>query len=300
MMKKFLLISITLYLLFFLKINCFAQYDRNYVKFNFHIIENNPIGIIKLKLNDERVKLKYFASKDYYGQNLGERFQNWARTRQLILASSGTYYYYPDNSNRERSVALPVGFCSENGKILNKNFEKKLDGLAMVFTNGKIIVQNIKNKIEIVLVNGLKLKLNLNDPIDRNIFFNWIEEVKATVFQTHLFIFNDEVLIGKTANLNKDYRRFLASGINQNNEEFHFILNLPFNVDIKKGSEISKKYLKEIENLKTINFLINLDTGAQNFLETMNPIDGKVLTNPNYSGKKKLHEAVNLLVYFFQ
>jgi hypothetical protein len=285
-----------------LSISLLGQYDQKLVKFDFKEINGNPFGVVKLNMTNQRVKVKYFASKDA-NSNLSvyQRFNEWAFNKKLILVSSGTYYYYPVKTNRDKNTARPVGICIDNGNVINKTTDDNLDALALIYSSGRIAVENLKNKtISVKDANGNPLNLNLNNALDKNIFLKWATDVKATIFQTHLFAYKGNLLVGQNANAFKDYRRFLAAGINNNNETVQYIINLPFNSTILEGSKYALDYLKTNENLKEISFLINLDTGAQNAMETYHPKTGDKLNNSNFSGVKEIKDAINLIVYYYQ
>ncbi len=297
-MRRYFLSS----LLVTLSITLFGQYDQKLVKFDYKEINGNPFGVIKLNMTNQRVKVKYFASKDA-NSNLSvyQRFSDWAFNKKLILVSSGTYYYYPNKNNRDKNTARPVGICIDNGNIINKTTDDKLDALAMIYSSGKIAVENLKNKtISVKDASGNPINLNLDNALDKNLFYKWATDVKATIFQTHLFAYKGNLLVGQNSNAFKDYRRFLAAGINSNNETVQYIINLPFNSTILEGSKYALEYLKSNENLKEISFLINLDTGAQNAMETYHPKTGDKLNNSNFSGIKEIKDAINLIVYYYQ
>lgn len=278
-----------------------GQFDQKLVKFDFREIDGNPYGIIKLYMKNERIKVKYFASKDESGIPIMERFNEWAFNKKLVLVSSGTYYYYPNKNNRNKNTVLPVGICIDNGKVINKSTETNLGGLAMVYPSGKITVENLKDKsITIRQKNGNSANLNLADPFDKNLFFKWAEDVRATVFQTHLFAYKNQLLIGQNSNSYKDYRRFLAVCTTSNGELVHYIINLPFNSTILDGSSKAIDYLRQIEHVKDIAFIINLDTGAQNTLFSYHPKSGTPLPNPNFSGTKTMKDAINLIAYYYE
>lgn len=283
-------------------ISLLGQYDQKLVKFDYKEINGNPFGVVKLNMTNQRVKVKYFASKDA-NSNLSvyQRFSDWAFNKKLILVSSGTYYYYPNKNNRDKNTARPVGICIDNGNIINKTTDDNLDALAMIYSSGKIAVENLKNKsISVKDASGNSMNLNLGNALDKNLFYKWATDVKATIFQTHLFAYKGNLLVGQNSNAYKDYRRFLAAGINSNNETVQYILNLPFNSTILEGSKYALDYLKTNENLKEISFLINLDTGAQNAMETYHPKSGDKLNNSNFSGIKEIKDAINLIVYYYQ
>ncbi|MFM7021131.1 MAG: hypothetical protein ACKOXC_10065 [Aquirufa sp.] len=297
-LKKIIVHSV---LSLFLPFCLIGQFDQKLVKFDFREIDGNPYGIIKLYMKNERIKVKYFASKDESGIPIMERFNDWAFSKKLVLVSSGTYYYYPNKNNRNKNTVLPVGICVDNGKVINKSTEANLGGLAMVYASGKIQVENLKNNsITIRQRNGSTTSLNLADPFDKNLFFKWAEDVRATVFQTHLFAYKNQLLIGQNANNYKDYRRFLAVCTTSSGELVHYIINLPFNSTILEGSSKAIDYLKNIENVKDIAFIINLDTGAQNTLFSYHPKTGTPLPNPNFSGTKTLKDAINLIAYYYE
>jgi hypothetical protein len=297
-MRRYFLSS----LLVTLSITLFGQYDQKLVKFDYKEINGNPFGVVKLNMTNQRVKVKYFASKDA-NSNLSvyQRFSDWAFNKKLILVSSGTYYYYPNKNNRDKNTARPVGICIDNGNIINKTTDDKLDALAMIYSSGKIVVENLKNKtISVKDASGNPINLNLDNALDKNLFYKWATDVKATIFQTHLFAYKGNLLVGQNSNSFKDYRRFLVAGINNNNETVQYIINLPFNSTILEGSKYALDYLKSNENLKEISFLINLDTGAQNAMETYHPKTGDRLNNSNFSGIKEIKDAINLIVYYYQ
>ncbi len=283
-------------------IGAFGQYDQKLVKFDFKEINGNPFGVVKLNMTNQRVKVKYFASKDANSSlSVYQRFSDWAFNKKLILVSSGTYYYYPDKKNRDKNTARPVGICIDNGNIINKTTDDNLDALALIYSSGKIAVENLNSKvISVKDASGNPLNLNLSNALDKNLFYKWATDVKATIFQTHLFAYKGNLLVAPNANTFKDYRRFLAAGINNNNETVQYIINLPFNSTILEGSKYALDYLKTSENLKEISFLINLDTGAQNALETYHPKTGDKLSNSNFSGVKDIKDAINLIVYYYQ
>ena len=77
---------------------------RLYNKFDFREINDNPYGVVKLYMKNERIKVKYFASKDETDIPIMQRYNDWAFNKKMVLVSSGTYYYYPNKNNR--NIAL--------------------------------------------------------------------------------------------------------------------------------------------------------------------------------------------------
>lgn len=292
----FRLIVFSIFLFFGSEI--FAQYDQRMVKFDFREEEGNPYGIIKLNMKNERIKVKYFASKNESGLPIMERFNEWGFNKNLVLCSSGTYYFYPNKNNRNKNSALPVGLCFDNGVAINKVLDPKLDGLVLIYPSGQIVVQNLKDHVISFAKKQGSVTFNLQDALDKQLFFKWAQEVKATIFQTHLFVHNNKLLIGTNANNYKDYRRFLAGTVNESGDLIYYVINLPFNSTILDGSVKAQNYLKNVERVRSISFLINLDTGAQNTLNVYHPKTGKLMDNPNFSGTKTLKDAINLIAFY--
>jgi len=277
-----------------------AQYDQKLVKFDFREEDGNPYGIIKLNMKNEKIKLKYFASKSEMGEPIMERFNDWSFNKNLVLFSSGTYYFYPNKNNRNKNSALPVGLCFDNGIAINKVIDPKLDGLVLLYPSGNIVVENLKNNSITIKRRQGNLSFNLKDQFDRMAFFKYAQEMKATIFQTHLFVHDNKLLIGTNANSYKDFRRFLAGTISDSGDLIYYVINLPFNSTILEGSIKAQQYLKNVERVKSISFLINLDTGAQNTLNVFHPKTGKLLDNANFSGTKQLKDAINLLAFYYE
>lgn len=292
-------------LLFFLFFCLFSyplisQYDQKLVKFDFREEDGNPYGIIKLNMKNEKIKLKYFASKSEMNEPIMERFNEWAFNKNLVLYSSGTYYFYPNKNNRNKNSALPVGLCFDNGIAINKIIDNKLDGLVLLYPSGQIVVENLKNNTITIKRKQGNLSFNLKDQYDRMSFFKYAQDARATIFQTHLFVHDNKLLIGTNANSYKDYRRFLAGTVNDSGDLIYYVINLPFNATILEGSVKAQQYLKNFERVKSISFLINLDTGAQNTLNVFHPKTGKLLENANFSGTKQLKDAINLLAFYYE
>lgn len=296
MSKKYLYILLPCLLSFL----SYGQYDQKLVKFDFREEDGNPYGIIKLNMKNEKIKLKYFASKSEMGEPIMDRFNEWSFNKNLVLFSSETYYFYPNKNNRNKNSALPVGLCFDNGIAINKVIDPKLDGLVLLYPSGHIVVENLKNNSITFKRKQGPISFNLKDQYDRMAFFKYAQDMKATVFQTHLFVHDNKLLIGTNANSYKDYRRFLAGTVSDSGDLTYYVINLPFNATILEGSVKAQQYLKSIEKVKNISFLINLDTGAQNTLNVFHPKTGKLLENANFSGTKQLKDAINLLAFYYE
>ena len=272
----------------------FAQYDARYVETSSTTMDREKYYIIKMSRKDERVKVKYFAGKDYNGTSVYKRFNEWSRNKNIIAYSSGTYMDFCDPS-----IATPVGICLDNGNPVNTVIKDNLDGLAIVYATGGMVATNLKNG-DLTITNSDKTskKIDLRNAFQRAEFFKWAKESEATVFQTHLFCFKNDLMVFSNGSTIKQPRRFLAVGY-QSGVIKHIILNIPGNNTVYDASIKAVKFLKMEENIDNISFLINLDTGCQNVFQTRNA-DGTVDIRAGFNGAEPLSTATNLIVYYYE
>jgi hypothetical protein len=274
----------------------YAQFDGDFVETSVVTINNERYGYIKMSRAGQRVKVKYFASKEGYNQTVYERFAEWSRNKNIIAISSGTYM---DDWNL--SLAKPVGLCIDNGITVNRAIDlNRLDGLTIVYPSGGgggVSVSNLKDGN--LTVQGIATPLNLRNAFDLQRFISWGETNKATVFQSHLFVFKNQIILKPNlANTKQSERRFLAVGTNSEGQLLHYIVNLSGANSIYGATEKVFGFLTKNEELN-VTFLINLDTGGQNAFKVYTS-SGKVDARKDFIGTTPLNQAANLLVYYFE
>jgi hypothetical protein len=199
------------------------------------------------------------------------------------------------------AIAKPVGLCIDNGITVNRAIDlTRLDGLTVVYPSGGgggVAVTNLKDAN--LTVQGISTPLNLRNAFDLQRFINWAETNKATVFQSHLFVFKNQIILKPNlANTKQSERRFLAVGTNSDGQILHYIVNLSGSNSIYGATEKVFTFLTKNEEL-TLTFLINLDTGGQNAFQVYTS-GGKVDTRKDFIGPTPLNQAANLLVYYFE
>ena len=274
----------------------YAQFDADFVETAVLSINAEQYGYIKMSRAGQRVKVKYFASKEGYNQTVYERFTEWSRNKNIIAISSGTYM---DNWNL--AVAKPVGLCIDNGITENRAiYLTRLDGLTVVYPSGGgggVAVSNLKDGN--LTVQGVAGQLNLRNAFDLQRFISWAETNKATVFQSHLFVFKNQIILKPNlASTTESERRFLAVGTNSDGQILHYIINLSGSNSIYGATEKVFKFLTKNEQLN-VTFVINLDTGGQNAFKVFSS-SGKVDARKAFIGTTPLNQAANLLVYYFE
>lgn len=276
-----------------------AQYDESLVQTTTLVYEGDQFQIIQLNRKGGRVKVKYFAAKDFYNnKNINQRFRDWKVGRNLVLYSSGTYMddYSPN--------AKPVGLTIDQGVIVNERLEtNRLDALVIVYATGGIVVSNLKDGNLNYYSNSKRINANLNNAIDRIGFINWAKDNAATVFQTHLLVFENELKLSDprfgncTSCKEKRERRFLAAVKDSDGQLHHVVINnLNQSNSLYQATLKTFKYLNNFAGLEVV-FMINLDTGAQDVFQFYK---SNGLPHPVLKGVKELSSAVNLLVYYYQ
>ena len=267
--------------------NLIAQYNENYVSVSSETIDNEIYSVIEMTRKDERVKVKYFADKDLAGRSVYQRYLTWSKNKSIIASCSGTYYGM-DNK--------PVGICIDEGQTVNKA-EAAMDALVLVYRTGGIVVTDLKEG-NLTVQNGAEnLSLNLKNPVDRTKFFLWSKENYATVFQTHLLYYKNKLRVGANGDKELRERRFLAVARDDENKIRYYLINLKGNNTLYNATVKVEGHLKNYTD--NIIYIINLDTGAQDYFE-VREAQGKVMSEPGFKGNKPLNVSKNLLVFYFE
>ncbi|MDZ4838394.1 MAG: hypothetical protein SGJ04_00150 [Bacteroidota bacterium] len=263
-------------------------YDKNLVDIASTKYNGNKYETIMMSRKGERVKAKYFAAKDVNNNSVYQRYKQWAVGKKIILVSSGTYM---DNS------FSPVGITIDNGVIVNKSLEN-FDGLVIVYATGGIAVSNIKDGNLSINCDGGNKTYDVKKPYDRINFMNCAVEVGATVFQTHLLVFKNDIKVGQSnSSQTQRERRFLAACKDENGVVHHFVINSPGNCSLYECTKRVKELLINGKDMEEVVFMINLDTGAQDVFKVYDA-DGS--ENTLIKGTQDLSIAANLLVYYYE
>ena len=132
---------------------------------------------------------------------------------------------------------------------------------------------------------------------DLEAFIEWAAKNQATVFQTHLLAYKNQLTIHSNSSAKTAMRRFLAVGKNDDGELYHVIVQCPAtSLTLLDGARNALKFLNNFQNPNVI-FMINLDTGAQDVFSLYNCNGSE---NPLIKGTLQPHEAANILTYYFE
>lgn len=269
-------------------------YPEDYVTVGSRDLNGYSYKTLTLKRGEsgKRIKAKYFASKDHSGKSVPERYKSWSYSKKIIAVTSGTYM-----SDLNADYGKPKGLTIDNGTVVNKNLED-WDGLVIVYATGGVVASNLKEKNLVVQggsIGGKKLDIQGNY-FDKANFITWCQDNKATVFQTHLLAFNNNLLVGSNCKDNPRERRFLAVGYDEDGKLVHIIVNAPEAANLYNSSKRVMSFLQETYYMN-IEWMVNLDTGAQDVFKLYNS-DGTL--NKYIHGRMDISNADNLLVYYYE
>jgi hypothetical protein len=283
-------------LFFLLQQNATAQYDDSYVSMSTAVISGDPINVVKMSRKDNRIKVKYFACKEG-GKLVYNRYNEWAKNKNIIAYSSGTYM---DNCDRP-NIAAPVGVCFDGGNMVNGKIKDDMDGLVIVYATGGAVASNLKegNLSVKETLSGKNYNLNLRKPLDFMTFKNWAGTEDATVFQTHLLYYRDQPGVGSNGSPATRERRFLAVCKDEDDNVVHCLVNLAGNNTLYDATTKVADYLKRVADMNSIIFMINLDTGCQDVFQAYDA-SGNRLPGKGFNGNTSINNASNLLVYYYE
>jgi hypothetical protein len=288
----------------------FYSYDIKYVETKTYTSpDKEPYAIVKMNRKDGRVKVKYFASKNYDGTSVYQRYLNWSSNKNIITVSSGTYM-----TECDATIARPVGLCIDAGNVVNEGLSDNFDGLIIVYATGGMVASNLKDAdLSITYKDGTNKKLDIkNNAWHRAEFLKWAKEEQATVFQTHLFVYKNQLKIGTNGSQKKSSRRFLAVCKDKADNVVHYIINLPdtqlgnYATTLYEGTVKAFNYLQKIEDVSSIIYMINLDPGCQNIFSVFDA-NGNMKNQTFgehgvklYQGDYPITNAANLLAYYYE
>lgn len=262
-----------------------TNYDENLVEV---VRVSGKYDAVFMKRKGDHIKAKYFAAS-LNGRSIQERYQEWARGRNIVMYSSGTYM---------NSWKQPVGLTIDNGIRVNDRMEN-FDGLVIVYATGGVVATNLK-------MGNLKIKCDGTDrqfdlinggSMLKQQFLDCAAKVEATVFQTHLLVYNNEILLAPNSSVTKRERRFLAVCQDPESKEVtHVVVNTPVSAAASLA-DATKEVVKMIKayGAGNIVFMVNLDTGDGDVFNLFEA-DG----SSKIQGTRNLDQASNLLVYYYE
>jgi hypothetical protein len=241
-------------------------------------------------LKRDKVKAKYFAWKKD-GQHVDERYDSWKQGKEIVLMTGAAYV------NGWQGSEVPVGVTVDNGVIINRGYDNNIDGLVIIYATGGIAVSNIDNGD--LYLDALGRKIDIRNTRDRHELLNWAVKENASIFQTHLTIFKNQLVCNYSKNAKSSTRRFLVLVKSSSGEFFHVIFYFKHaRYTLYHISEMTLNYLKDKE--MDVIAMLNLETGTYDVINTGS---GVTDCNGDYiKGKRNeiRKEIPNLLTYYYE
>lgn len=249
--------------------------------------DHSNIGhTIWLNRKSGKVKAKYFAHKDLHtSKSVYQKYSGWKGAKEILLVCSGAF--------TTKDYSTPLGLTVDNGKIVNRNINKDMDGLVIVYATGGIVVSDIDEGN--LYLGSLNKRIDPRNFMDKQTLISWAEKEEATIFQTQLLAYKNNLRIPSHAPKEEAERRLLVLAINPENEVEHIIFNIRREFYLYNISELVFNYLKA-KNMNIV-AMLNLDTGMYNILEVYDD-DGD--RENNVKGKENVSKATNLLTYYYE
>jgi hypothetical protein len=260
-----------------------GSYERTVVR-----QDNKELVISDFRRKKNRqgmVKAKYFA------KDANQQFADWKEDKRILFYCSGAF------SASWETNSPPLGICVDNGRIVNRTLDDRMDGLVIVYNGGGqaggIAVVNIaEDKVNVN--QGGNASYDLRNAQERGSFLRWASSQDATVFQTQLMYtqkygygFSDHNLTyGSSAE-----RRFLAICI-KNGLVHHLVIDHPGSDYLNRSARRVCQYLSDSMGYSVIG-LFNLDTGGKNIMRAYDDKGGELARGP-----EDVNVATNLLVYY--
>ena len=236
---------------------------------------------------ENKINAKYFAYKQF-GKDIHDRYLEWKEGKKLVLSCSGAYTY-------SKSDEYPTGITVDNGNIVNRSIREDMDALVLVYETGGIAVSDIDDGD--LYLGSLKKRVNIRDRNDKYEFLGWAEEEKATVFQSHLLAYTNNLRIGEESDDDRAHRRILGLVKDEKGDLFHVIFNIREDISLYDISYTLFHYLRNKDN--EVIALVNLDTGAYDILEVYDESDAKI---EGIHGDRSfsIRKATNLITYYYE
>jgi len=231
------------------------------------------------------VKAKYFAHRDYdSNKSVYDRYSEWKGNSEIIMVCAGAF--------TSQDYTKPVGLTVDNGKVVNRKIDESMDGLVIVYATGGIVVSDIDEGN--LYLQTLGRQVDARDHRDKYELLEWAEKEDATIFQTQLLCYKNQLRISSNGRKERAARRLLILGTDSKGNVVHVVFNIQRDVYLYDISKEVLEYLKE-EGLNVI-AMLNLDTGMYNILEVYNERGYQL---DDVEGEEPVRKATNLLSYYY-
>jgi len=266
---------------------------------------NNTFELVKLKYNKNELtshkientgnkfRFKYFITTGKDKGALEKDFLSWSKGKKILTAFTGSYM-----SECTPYGARPLGFSMNDGNLINGILDEKLGAIVIIDAAGSLQIVNIGKADFTIKDQQLNYrKIDFKNALDRNYFIKWATIQKVSVFQTHLLVSEDLLLISPSGKTNKSERRFLMGGIDKKGSLHYYIFSLNDPVSLYEAAYSTFQTIQENQLIQSIKFIINLDMGCQNYYRIFNE-NGTVFNKNDINNQASLKDISNLIVLY--
>lgn len=259
-------------------------------------VSTEKFRLFSFKVSDSisDVRMAFFAKNPF------EELLKLQNTSKILYASSASFVF-----SKNIGENIPVGFCAQNGKILNKMPSQDMDGLVIIENKSqnsvKIIDLDHKQKpCDLTKCESHFLHSNIRDNAsDVFPFLSGIENNELSCFQTQLVYSKLKTDVQNFKSLYNGYnnrtRRFLAI-CNKDGSKQHVIVDALEMDFLMSSAKRSVDYLRSLDY--DVEYMLNLDTGSKDIMHVHN---GNFLENQRPEtevSSAKIEQASSLLVYY--
>lgn len=255
---------------------------------------NVEYDILKILRKDGK-KDSLYSKVDYINCGINnnsvyDRFVKFKQDHPKIIGYCSGSYTIDISGNW-----IPEGLSIDHGVVVNRNLElNRFDALVIVYPNGGMAVNNLDNNA--VATSDGVFKIRNSDGRDKQSFIQWAQKNSATVFQTHLLAYNNELTIKQNVNFeSKRPRLFLiASKDNLSGELYLYLIARNSQENLYEAS----RDVLELFSSKDIDirWIINLECGVDRHYAVY---DKNGLSSNVLSGYTPLRDAMNLLLFYY-
>ncbi len=272
-------------------VECASYFNDEVTTYEVHDEYDEVGSAIFINRRSRRAKAKYFAHKKD-NVVVHDRYSTWRSGKSVFLISSGAY------ATGLKGRDKPVGLTMDEGEMVNEKVDSDMDGLVIVEAVGGVRVTDITEGN--LYLQSLNRRVDVRDLLDREEFINWATTNQATVFQTHLLIYRNQLKVDH-ANSSRStaYRRVLILGQGADGDIYHGLVYLRKNYRLYVATQAIKQVVNDDLNMEII-AAVNLDTGACDVFssgEGVRNCEGGYFTASNNDQREAL---TNMLAYYYE
>lgn len=238
----------------------------------------------------QRLKAKYFAHKTS-NASVYNRYRRWAAGKQVAMISSGAF--------TAGDYKTPVGLTVDNGRVVNRRIKlDEMDALTIVYPTGGIAVADLDNMNLNIRYSDTGKKYTIDSRRNIGRLLDWATEEKATIFQTQLLIYDNELRLKRVrSGRASHYRKRRALILCRfKGKLYHVIFYAKKKVSLHSFARDVLQAFHEESGIDVIS-MINLDTGMFDFQEVYDE-RGRMI--PRYTGEEDKTTATNLIAYYYE